>query len=141
MDIMYSWIRNISAFVLMLLFFNVADAAEKIIVERYENWRHPVLEVLKKYGITLNKVTYSVDGIYPTFYAKFKYSPDPRAPDADGFHKVYFEVLKANFYHPYALVDEEDDMRIDVGWEDKKGRIMKVGISKLNSVSSCTDSK
>jgi len=107
--------RNIAASVLLLMLLNVADASGKILIERYENWSHPVLVVFKKYGITLYKVSYSADGTCPTFYAKFKYSPDVRAPGANDFHKVYFDTLMANSFYPYTLVDEEDDIRINVG--------------------------
>lgn len=118
---------------------NLADAAPppRILVERYENWSHPVLLVFKQYGITLYKISYSKDGTCPTFYAKFKFSPDPRAPDAESFHKVYFAVLKANSFYPYAFVDEEDDMRINVGWENKEKKTMRVDIKKADSISSC----
>ena len=126
---------------LLFVCLNMAEAADKILIEKYENWNHPVLAVFKKYGISLYKVSYSIDGTCPTFYAKFKYSPDPRAPDADSFHKVYFDTLKANAFFPYALVDEEDDMRINVGWEDKAKKIMKVDIAKASSVSICNNGK
>lgn len=125
----------------MFIVFDVTHAAEKILVERYENWSHLVMAIFKKYGISIYKVSYSKDGTCPTFYAKFKYSPDPRAPDAEAFHKVYFDTLKANSYFPYAFVDEEDDMRINVGWEDKERTIMEVGIGKAASISSCNNGK
>ena len=133
-------IKKMRFFSLILLLFtvlNIAEAAEKIKVERYENGRHPVLVVFKKYGIKLYKVSYSKDGTCPTFYAKFKYSPDPRAPDADSFHKVYFDTLKANAFFPYVLVDVDDDMRINVGWEDKEKKTMRVDIDKVSSSSTC----
>ena len=124
--------------IILCMVLNLAEAApKKILVERYENWSHPVLVIFKQYGISIYKISYSLDGKCPTFYAKFKYSPDPRAPDADSFHKVYFDVLKANSFFPYALVDEEDDMRINVGWENKTKKIMQVGIAKASSISSC----
>lgn len=116
-------------------------ANEKIMVERYENWSHPVLDIFKKYGISVYKVSFSKNGTCPTFYAKFKYSPDPRAPDEKSFHKVYFETLKANSFFPYALVDKEENMRINVGWEDKAKTIMKVEIRKANTRSLCMDGK
>lgn len=129
-------------YILVLFFFRVnAGAAQKILVERYEYWAHPVLTVFNKYGLTLYKVAYSKDGKCPTFYAKFEYSPDPRAPDAQSFEKIYFEILKANAFFPYALVDEEDDMRINVGWESRSQKIMKVGIAKALTGSTCLDGK
>ncbi len=123
--------------IFLFLFINYAAASEFILVEKYENWNHPVLAVFNKYGISLYKVSYSKDGTCPTFYAKFKYSPDPRAPDADNFHKVYFDTLKANSFFPYSIVDEEDDMRINVGWENKNKKIMRVDIAKADTASLC----
>ncbi|CEG56770.1 hypothetical protein [Legionella fallonii] len=130
---------KLKAIILIMLFIvlDTSNAAKKILVERYENWNHPVLLVFKKYGISLYKVSYSKDGTCPTFYAKFKYSPDPRAPGEADFHKVYFDTLKANSFFPYALVDEEDDMRINVGWENKAKHIMNVDMSKAASPSTC----
>lgn len=116
-------------------------SSDKILVERYENWQHPVLEPFKKFGITPYKVSYSIDGTFPTFYANFKYSPDPRAPDAESFHKVYFEALKANSYFPYAIVDEKDGMRINVGWEDRVKKIMKVDLGKATPVGNAEANK
>lgn len=124
-------------FIMLFILINKVEAENKIFVERYENWSHPVLAIFKKYGITLYKVSYSKDGLCPTFYAKFKYSPDPRAPDAESFHKLYFDTLKANSYFPYSLVDEDDDMRINIGWEDKAKTIMKVDIARAASISTC----
>jgi hypothetical protein len=100
-----------------------------------------VLKELHPYGITPYKISYSIDGTFPTFYANFKYSPDPRAPDAESFHKVYFEALKANSYYPYAIVNEKDGMRINVGWEDRAKRIMKVDLGKTTSVGSAKANK
>jgi len=100
-------------------------------------WSHPVLLVFKEYGISLYKVSYSKDGTCPTFYAKFKYSPDPRAPGEAAFHKVYFDTLKANSFFPYTLVDEEDGIQINVGWENKAKHIMKVNMGKVASPSIC----
>ena len=78
-----------------------------------------------------------MDGTCPTFYAKFEVSPDTRAPNAAEFHKVYFEALVANSYFPYAMVDKEDDIRINVGWKDKAKTTMIVEMDKSSSISTC----
>ena len=54
------------------IFLNITYASQTILVEQYENWKHPVIAIFKKYKITLCKVSYSKNGIYPTFYAKFR---------------------------------------------------------------------
>lgn len=134
---MNSKISNIIFYIMFVLLFNSAWSAKKIQVERYEHWNHPVLNIFDKYGVSLYKVSYSHDGKCPTFYAKFKYSPDTRAPDAAGFEKLYFEALKANSYYPYALVNEEENMRINVGFEKGDRGVMVVEMSPASSVSTC----
>lgn len=133
---------KIIMYLFMILFLsNISEAAEKILIERYEHWNHPILAVFKKYGITLYKVSYSPDGKCPTFYGKFKYSPDTRDPMAKAFQKVYFEALKANSFFPYVLVDQEEDILINVSWEDRKRTIMVVDMQQTNSVSICNNGK
>lgn len=125
-------------FVLLLIMnFRSASAAEKILVEKYEHWNHPVLEVFKRYNIYLYKVSYPKDGLCPAFYAKFKYSPDPRGPASNTFKNAYAEILKANSNFPYSLVDKEDDLRINVGWADKEKTAMVVDMDKASSIPTC----
>ncbi|MDR3503256.1 MAG: hypothetical protein P4L79_11825 [Legionella sp.] len=132
---------KIKIFFYLLLFFvhfTAYGSAEKIVVERYENWSHPVLAVFKKYGISLHKVSYSPDGTCPTFYAKLKYCPDPRAPVSEIYYKkIYIAILKANSFFPYALVSEEDNLRINVGWRDKEHQKLFVQSDKAASFSLC----
>ncbi len=125
-------IKTYIFFILLILFSNICLASKKVWIERYETWEHPVLPVLEKYGIDLLKVKYSMDGKYPVFYGKFKYSPDTRAPDEASFHRVYFELLKANSYHPYSIVDTVDDLRmiisvsVSISKDGKKNRVFEV---------------
>lgn len=132
---------KIKIFFYILLFsvhFTTYGSAEKIVVERYEQWSHPVLAVFKKYGISLYKVSYSLDGTCPTFYARLKYCPDPRAPVSEIYYKkIYMAILKANSFFPYALVSEEDNLRINVGWRDKERHELFVQSDKAVSPSLC----
>ena len=123
----------------LAIFFawNVANASDKIQVERYEQWNHPVVPILKKYGIALYKVSYSEDGSYPIFWGSFKYAFDPRAADPKRFGTVYSELLKANSNYPYALVDKEDNLRINVGWKDKEHKMMDVQLDYAFPDSAC----
>ncbi|CAM2767001.1 hypothetical protein [Legionella worsleiensis] len=123
--------------ILIYVWIKASEASDKIIVERYENWTHPILKIFKQYGILPYEVSYSPDGTCVTFYAKFKYSPDPRAPNAGEFYKVYSEAIAANSNFPYVLVDNEDEMQINVGWRDKDKQSMFVDIDDLNSDSIC----
>jgi len=70
-----------------------------IFIERHERWNHPVLAVFEKYGFLLNKVSYSQDGKFPTFYVTLKY-PLHIPFDSKDFNKIYFEIIKANSYFP-----------------------------------------
>lgn len=132
-------VRYLILFVLLLISLTLS-ASEKIQVERYEKWDHPILAVFKKYNISLYKVSYSKDGTCPTFHAKFEYNPDPHTPASDMYYDtVYREILKANSFYPYALVDEQDNLRINVGFEDKTKAVMMVHLDKANSPSTCKD--
>lgn len=127
-------------FILLLVILKNSIAAENILVARYDNWHHPVLKVFKKYNIELYKVSYSQRGTCPTFFAKFKYSPDPRGPASDlYFNKIYAEILNANSNFPYALVDKLDNLKINVGLRDKEKSEMVVNIGKASSLSTCLD--
>ncbi|MDR3504312.1 MAG: hypothetical protein P4L79_17225 [Legionella sp.] len=115
---------------------------EKVLIERYENWQHPVLSVFKKYNISLYKVSYSRDGTCPTFYAKLRYSPDPQAPASEIYYtEIYEAILKANSLFPYALVSKEDDLMINVGWRDKEKQQMFVQLEEIGHPSLCKDGK
>lgn len=134
--------RNLIQRLLLCLCFFLGSsyAADKVLIERYEAWEHPVLAVFKKYEISLYKVSYSQDGTCPTFYAKLKYCPDPHAPVSQIYYdKIYYEILKANSFFPYALVSELDNLRINVGWADKKKEHLFIRLEKANTPSLCKD--
>lgn len=125
-------------FVMFLLFsIKASGATPKILIARNENWSHPVESVFKKYNIYLYKVHYSKDGTCPTFYAKFKYSPNTKESQLIDFPKVYNEILIANSNYPYALVDKENNIKINVGWKDKHKKTMVVDIDKAASHTTC----
>ena len=57
------------------------------------------------------------------------------------FQNIYSEILKANSYFPYALVDKKNNLRINVGYENRKNIKMHVDIDKATSPSLCKDGK
>lgn len=131
---------NLLFFMMLLLFFRIGFASESIFVERYSHWRHPIMKVFEKYSIYIQKVVYSDDGKCPTFYARFKYNPDPRTPSSMMYNdKVYDELLRANSFFPYVLVDKKDNLRINVGLANKKKTKMIIHLSEANSFSICKD--
>ena len=133
--IMENRIRNLCVFLIMATTLNVAHSATKILISRYKNWSHPVLNVFKKYGLSLYKIRFSEDGTCPTFYLNFKHSPAPGAQNNTDYQNVYFEILKANFGYPYVLVDKKDNLKINVGWYDESKKIMSVNLAKASSSS------
>lgn len=96
--------------------------ATNIIVERYENWKHPVLKVLKKHSTGLYKVHYSKDGKYPIFCVRLRGDPQITINDHE-LGKLYLDTLKANFDYPYAFVDKKygtgHGIRVNVHWIDE----------------------
>lgn len=100
-----------------------------VLIERHERWKHPVLSIFNKYGFLLNKVSYSMDGTFPTFYIALKY-PKNLALDSKAAEKIYVEIIKANSNFPYAIMSQDEKMRIDVGWKDKAKKTIKIDINK-----------
>lgn len=134
---MITKIFKIFFFFLLLINFNAADARAKILISRYENWKHPVEKVFKKYDMSLYKVHYSKDGTCPTFYAQFKYSPNSKVKNPIDYKQVYAELFKANYNFPYALVDEKENLKINVGWQDATKENISVSTAKPSSLSTC----
>ncbi|MFT4059337.1 MAG: hypothetical protein QM652_07295 [Legionella sp.] len=130
-------IRNLCVFLLLVTILNVAHSATKILVSHYKNWSHPVLNVFNKYDLSLYKIRFSEDGICPTFYLNFKHSPVPYTQYIVDYQNVYSEILKANFGFPYALVDKEDNLKINVGWNDENKKVMDVNLARAASRSLC----
>jgi hypothetical protein len=118
--------------ILLLTYLKITVASENIQVERYEKWDHPVLAVFKKYNVSLYKVSYSKNGTCPTFYANF--DNNPSSPSSYTFYnKFYEEILEANSSFPYALVDKQDNLKINVGWSDKNRKKMVFDTDKALS--------
>lgn len=130
-------IKSIRALLIVLSLFTtkVSEASEKILVERYEKWDHPILNVFKRYGILPYKITYSKDGRCPTFYAKFKYPPVDGGPIMNELDEAYNKALEANHFFPYTLIDIKDDMKVNVGWEDDV--TIKIDTVKVSDPSTC----
>lgn len=135
--IMENKIRNLCVFLLLATILNVANSTTKILVSRYKNWSHPVLNIFNKYELSLYKIHFSENGTCPTFFLNFKHSPAPGVQHIVNYQNVYSEILKANFGFPYALVDKEDNLKINVGWHDENKKIMDVNLAKASSNSLC----
>lgn len=123
---------------LLLFFVEIKLAvAEKSLVEQDELDNLVVSEVFKDYDIPLYKVSYSKDGKCPTFYVQLKQAlPEKNAQDND-IPKIYFEILRVNGYLPYALVDEQKDLKINVGWSNNTPKEIIITRVNARSSSSC----
>ncbi|WP_147279848.1 hypothetical protein [Legionella worsleiensis] len=130
-------ILKVLLFLLCILNIQISGAAPKILIKRYENWSHPVLSVFKKNRINLSKVSYSVDGTCPTFHVILYKNHEVKDLTTPDYNSLYSELLKANSYFPYALVDEKYNVKINVGWRDKNHKTMAVDVKKMPSVSLC----
>ena len=137
--IMENKIRNFCVFLLLATAWNAAHPTTKILISRYKNWKNPVLNVFNKYELSLYKIRFSDNGKCPTFYLEFKHSPVPGAQNIVNYQNVYFEILKANFDYPYALVDKTDNLKINVGWYNESKTIMGFNLAKASSKSLCAD--
>jgi hypothetical protein len=124
-------------FLIVIALPQIGNAKAKILISQHENWSHPVEKVFSQYNISLYKVHYSKDDTCPTFYANFKYSPNPKTTSIIDYQKVYSEILKTNANWPYALVDKKENIKINVGWTDKTRKVMVVDFNKASSPSIC----
>ncbi len=75
-------------------------------------WQHPTKSVLIDSGTKILKVQICNGGKYPVFTVSFPY--DPRTETGDYFGPLYTNLAKANGFWPYALVDQEDNLIIEV---------------------------
>lgn len=120
--------------------------AEKDVIESPKNVEseypkkisHPVLAVLKKHNITLKKISYSKDGSCPTFHVTFDIYPLSTEADEHS-EKVYSEILKANLSFPYAIVDEDNNFKVNVGFGDRDKTIKLIRSAPVSSPSTCLD--
>lgn len=99
---------------------------------------HPVFPILQKHSILLKKVVYSSDGKCPTFHVKFKIYPLSTQLN-EYSKKAYTELLDANSSLPYALVDEDNDFKVNVGFSDKAKTQIIIRSAEVSSPTTCLD--
>lgn len=121
----------------LILYLNAALADEKLLIERYESWQHPVVNVFKKHGISLYKVHYSQDSKYPTFYVNFKTAMSKETVCSSQFYKIGSELLKANSFFSYALIDRKNNLEILVQRSLKSKKTVITYVTESSYISYC----
>jgi hypothetical protein len=121
-------------FIAFFISFKTVSAAQNIIVEHYKHWHHPTLTILKRYGFSVYKISYSPDGKCPTFYAKSQFDPLMASKE---FSNVYIKVLKANSNYPYAIAIKDRNVKINVDQIPKKKKSYLISKKKYNFPSTC----
>lgn len=119
---------------LLLLTISLKVVSKTIIIEKEINWKHPVLDVFKKHGISLSKIRYFGDNTCPIFYVDFNTSSKK-----NNMNSAYEDILKANFNFPYALIDKKKKLMINVGWSDEKPSKITVNSSAIYSYPNCEE--
>lgn len=95
---------------------NAAAQDVKVITD-INAWNHPVKKVLQKYEVVIKKVELH-NQTYPVFYVELPYDPKFRHNDRF-FRPLYYEILKANGFWDYSLVDPLSEVRINIKWNKK----------------------
>lgn len=93
--------------------------------------------VFQDYHIPFYKVSYPTDKKCPTFYVQLKSPFFEKNARQEDMPTIYFEILSVNNYLPYALVDEKQDLKINVGWSPDTPKEIIITRDKANSDSTC----
>ncbi|ADW17744.1 hypothetical protein Despr_1592 [Desulfobulbus propionicus DSM 2032] len=79
-------------------------------------WKSPALEIVRQRPKTeLQWVQLCREGQYPVFGVRFAY--DPQGQTNDFFYPLFLDVLEANGHRPFAFVETQDRLLIEVGGE------------------------
>ncbi|MCX7099560.1 MAG: hypothetical protein NTV43_16835 [Methylococcales bacterium] len=117
--------------ILIIFFFSSSVFCQNRTVDDISNWNHPVHKVLEKNNVTLHKVSFFNNGVYPVFFVDFPYDP-LASPNNTFFNKLYFDVLRANGYWDYSFDDKTDKVVISISW-DKKLKKMQISYAKKDN--------
>lgn len=78
-----------------------------------KKWSHPTKQVLIERGVKLEKVSLCNNKKLPVFYAEVPC--DPHSAHNDNYlHPLYYSLLKANGWWPFAIVATNDNTIIFV---------------------------
>lgn len=109
---------------------DLAWADSVTVITDIHKWRHPVKTIFKKYQVKLYKLELYRNKTYPVFYVRLPY--DPHFAHNDRFFTpFYHETLKANGFWDYALVDQQANVKIAIGW-DKRTKTMTQDVQDLD---------
>ncbi|MFZ2087892.1 MAG: hypothetical protein WAU47_04900 [Desulfobaccales bacterium] len=94
-----------------------AAADDVKVINDINTWSHPVKKVFQKHEVVIKKVELH-NQTYPVFYVELPYDPKFRHNDRF-FRPLYYEILKANGFWDYSLVDPLSEVRINIKWNKK----------------------
>ncbi|MDR3503257.1 MAG: hypothetical protein P4L79_11830 [Legionella sp.] len=89
------------------------------------------------YDISLYEVHYSQNGKYPIFYVNFKNSMTPKTICSPYFYKIGTEILKANSFYPYEIIDKKDNLKIQIRWDHQSKKAVIGTVIGGGSVFTC----
>jgi hypothetical protein len=105
-----------------------AQKDDVIIITNIKDWHHPVKVVFDKNKVTIYKVELTQNNTYPIFYVRLPY--DPWFAHNDSYFKpLYYDILKANGFWSYSLVDTSFGCNINIKW-DKQTKTLIEDIQK-----------
>ena len=94
--------------------------------------------VFKEEHIPAFKLTNSKNNVCRTFYVQLTdVFFSGKTKQVNDLPPIYFEILRYNSYLPFALVDEQKDLKINVGWTKNAPKKLIVTRGKASSESTC----
>lgn len=85
------------------------------------NWKHGTKDIFTKYNIQVEKVELYDNKVYPVFYVRFN---NVDIINSQWGLKIFEEVLKANGYWNYSVIDEYNNSCFEV-IGNRKNKILK----------------
>ena len=111
-----------------LLTLEKSLAGDVAVIGNIKEWQHPVKNVLANHKVILYKVELK-NKTYPIFYVRLPY--DPWLGHNDKFFKpLYYEILRANGFWDYAIIDQSFRCKINITW-DKKSKTLTESLDDL----------
>ena len=97
------------------------------------------MSTFDKEHVPVYKLTYSKNNLCRTFYIQLtEVFFSGKTVQAQDLPPIYFRLLRDNTYLPFALVDEQQDIKINVGWSYTSPRELIITRGKASSESTCS---
>ena len=99
-----------------LLSSSATPEEKPIVIKDMSHWVHPAKTVFKKHAVELTQVELKKGKTYAIFHVKLHYDPQS-SMNEKYFHTLYWDILKANGWWSYSLLDETDHLEIKITWD------------------------